>query len=392
VTDRRRSPAPFAEPIYVTRPLLPPLESLTPRLAQVWATQQLTNIGAQHAQLEAALRDYLGVRELSLFTNGTAALITAIRALDVTGDVLTTPFTFPATPHALSWSGLTPVFCDIDPSTLNLDPEAVARAVTSRTSAILAVHVYGTPCDVTALQQIADRHGLRVIYDAAHAFGARVLDRPIGTFGDASMFSFHATKLFHTAEGGALACADPSLKAKVDDLRNFGIHGPDAVDGVGLNGKMSELHAALGLAVLERLDAELAQRRRLLSRYGDRFAAMDGIRWLQTADTRDSSCQYAVIRVDASAFGCSRDTLHDRLREYNVYTRKYFHPLCSDYDCYRDHPSASPANLPVAARAAKEVLCLPLYGGLADTDVDRICDMVAAIGEAAHGRLVARVE
>jgi len=392
VSGRRAAPVPFAEPIHVTRPLLPPLASLVSRLEAVWATQQLTNIGPQHARLESVLRDHLGVRELSLFTNGTAALITAIRALDLTGDVLTTPFTFPATPHALSWSGLTPVFCDIDPATLNLDPAAVASAVTGRTSAILAVHVYGTPCDVAALQQVADRHGLRIIYDAAHAFGARVLGRPIGVFGDVSMFSFHATKLFHTAEGGALACADASLKAKIDDLRNFGIHGPDAVDAIGLNGKMTELQAALGLTVLDALGAELAQRRRLLARYADRFGAIDGVRWLLAADTRDSSCQYAVVRVDADAFGCSRDVLHERLREFNVYTRKYFHPLCSDYDCYRDQPSAAPANLPVAARAAKDVLCLPLYGGLAEADVDRICDMVAAIGEVARGRLVARAE
>jgi len=392
VTHVRVPPAPFAEPIYVTRPLLPPLRSLMARLEEVWRSQQLTNIGLQHARLESELRDYLGVRELSLFTNGTVALITAIRALDLTGEVLTTPFTFPATPHALSWSGLTPVFCDIEPATLNIDPDAVARAVTSRTSAILAVHVYGTPCDVGALQRVADRHGLRLIYDAAHAFGVRVHGRPIGTFGDVSMFSFHATKLFHTAEGGALACADPPRKARIDDLRNFGIHGPDAVDAIGLNGKMSELQAALGLSVFEGLDGELAQRRRLLARYRDRFADVDGVRWLHGPDMLDASCQYAVIRVDASLFGCSRDELHERLRAYNVYTRKYFHPLCSDYECYRDHPSASPANLPVAARAAREVLCLPLYGGLGDADVDRICDMVVVIGEGARGRVVARTE
>lgn len=383
MTDVRPRPTAFAQPIYVTRPILPPLAALTARLEEVWATQQLTNIGAQHERLESTLRAYLDVPELSLFTNGTAALITAIRALDLHGEVLTTPFTFPATPHALSWSGLRPLFCDIDPDTLNISPDAVARAITPNTSAILAVHVYGTPCDVGALGKIADRHGLRIIYDAAHAFGVRVDGRPIGTFGDATMFSFHATKLFHTAEGGALACSDAALRGRIDDLRNFGIHGPDAVEAVGLNGKMSELQAALGLCVLDRLALELAARRRLLARYRERFAGLDGVRWLHSMDDANSSCQYAVIRVDAAQFGCSRDALHDGLRAYNVFTRKYFHPLCSDYECYRDNPSASDANLPVAGRAVQEVLCLPLYGGLSEADVDRICDMIATIRDAA---------
>ncbi len=383
------TPAPFDKPIYVTRPLLPPLPAVTARLEQVWATQQLTNIGAQHERLEAALRERLGVRELSLFTNGTVALITAIRALGLTGDVVTTPFTFPATPHALSWSGITPVFCDVDPRTLTLDPGAVERAITPRTTAILAVHVYGTPCDVAALQRVADRHRLRLIYDAAHAFGARVDGRAIGTFGDITMFSFHATKLFHTAEGGALACADPLLKARIDDLRNFGIHGPDLVEAIGLNGKMTELQAALGLCVLDGLDAELAQRRRLLAQYRDRVSAIDGVAWYHTSRLEDDSCQYAVARVDEARFGCSRDALHEELRRFNVFTRKYFYPLCADYPCYRDLPSASPSALPVAARAVRDVLCLPLYGGLDAADVDRICDMIAFVGAEARRRVAA---
>ena len=384
------TPMPFDERIYVTRPLLPPLSSVMARLEEVWATQQLTNIGQQHERLEAALRDHLGVRQLSLFTNGTVALITAIRALGLTGDVLTTPFTFPATPHALSWSGITPVFCDVDPVTLNIDPAAVECAVTSRTSGILAVHVYGKPCDVDGLASIADRHRLRIIYDAAHAFGTRIDGRGIGTFGDLTMFSFHATKLFHTAEGGALACGDASLKARIDDLRNFGIHGPDAVQAIGLNGKMSELQAALGLCVLEGVAEELAQRRRLLARYREHVAGIDGLTWLHgLRGDADTSCQYGVVRVDAARFGCSRDTLHRELQAYNVFTRKYFSPLCSHYDCYRDLPSASALNLPVATRAVQEVLCLPLYGGLAESDVDRICEMMVAIREAARRNVAA---
>jgi dTDP-4-amino-4,6-dideoxygalactose transaminase len=382
-------PAPFDEPIYVTRPLLPPLEAVMDRLEEVWSTQQLTNIGAQHDRLESALRAYLGVAELSLFTNGTVALITAIRALGLGGEVLTTPFTFPATPHALSWSGIAPVFCDVDPVTLNIDPDAVARAITSRTSGILAVHVYGNPCDVEALQRIADRHSLKIIYDAAHAFGTRIDGRGIGTFGDVTMFSFHATKLFHTAEGGALACGDPALKARIDDLRNFGIHGPDAVAAIGLNGKMTELQAALGVCVLEGIAGELTRRRRLLARYRERFGAMDGVRWVEGLGGADASCQYAVVRIDENGFGCSRDVLHRELRRYNVFTRKYFSPLCADYDCYRDLPSAAPDRLPVARRAVREVLCLPLYGRLTEADVDRIGDMVEAIREGARRNVAA---
>ncbi len=387
--SRTPAPAPFEKPIYVTRPLLPPLAALMARLGEGWATEQLTNIGAQHERLEAALRERLGVRELSLFTNGTVALITAIRALGLTGDVVTTPFTFPATPHALSWSGITPVFCDVDPRTLTIDPDAVERAVTPRTTGILAVHVYGTPCDVAALQAVADRHRLRIIYDAAHAFGTRVNGRAIGTFGDVTMFSFHATKLFHTAEGGALACADPLLRARIDDLRNFGIHGPDLVEAIGLNGKMTELQAALGLCVLDGIDAELTQRRRLLAQYRDRVAVIDGILWYHTVRPEDDSCQYAVVRVDKSRFGCSRDALHEELRRFNVFTRKYFYPLCAGYDCYRDLPSASPANLPAAFRAVGEVLCLPLYGGLELADANRICDMIVAVGAEARRRVAA---
>ena len=368
---------------------MPPLVDLMARLEQVWDKRQLTNIGAQHEQLEAALGQRLDVRELSLFTNGTAALITAIRALDLAGDVITTPFTFPATPHALSWSGLTPVFCDIDPVTLNIDPDAVERAMTPRTSAILAVHVYGTPCDVAALQRVADRHRVRIVYDAAHAFGARIDGRGIGAFGDVTMFSFHATKLFHTAEGGALACDDPDLKARIDDMRNFGIHGPDTVAAIGLNGKMTELQAALGLCVLERLDDEVARRRQLVNRYAERLDSLEGITWLRSPHGPGGSCQYAVVRVDEARFGCSRDVLQEELRAFNVFTRKYFFPLCSEYDCYRALPSAAASHLPVATRAAREVLCLPLYGGLEPGHVDRICDMIVAIGDGARRRVTA---
>ena len=387
----RRSAAPdaFAAPVYVTRPLLPPLTALMDRLREVWDSRQLTNIGLQHERLEAALRIYLDVPHLSLFTNGTVGLITAIRALGLTGEVLTTPFTFPATPHALSWSGITPVFCDVDPLTLNIDASAVEGAVSARTTGILAVHVYGSPCDVDGLQRVADRHGLKIIYDAAHAFGTRVHGRGIGNFGDVTMFSFHATKLFHTAEGGALACATPSLKARIDDLRNFGIHGPDRVEAIGLNGKMTELQAALGLCVLDGLAAELARRRVLLERYQRRFATIDGVTWLSASDGDATSCQYAVVRIDEARFGCSRDAVHRELQQFNIFARKYFYPLCSQYDCYRHLPSADATNLPNAVRAAREVLCVPLYGELTEADVDRICDVIAFVRDGAARNVAA---
>ena len=387
----RHSAAPdaFADPVYVTRPLLPPLTALMDRLREVWDSRQLTNIGLQHERLEAALRIYLDVPHLSLFTNGTVGLITAIRALGLTGEVLTTPFTFPATPHALSWSGITPVFCDVDPLTLNIDASAVEGAVSARTTGILAVHVYGSPCDVDGLQHVADHHGLKIIYDAAHAFGTRVRGRGIGNFGDVTMFSFHATKLFHTAEGGALVCATPSLKARIDDLRNFGIHGPDRVEAIGLNGKMTELQAALGLCVLDGLAAELARRRVLLERYQRRFATIDGVTWLSASDGNAASCQYAVVRIDEARFGCSRDAVHRELQQFNIFARKYFYPLCSQYDCYRHLPSADATNLPNAVRAAQEVLCVPLYGELTEADVDRICDVIAFVRDGAARNVAA---
>ena len=368
----------FPEPIYVTRPLLPPLEKVTARLADVWSSQWMTNAGAQHNALEAAVRRYLGVQELSLFNNGTIALLCAIGALELTGEVITTPFTFPATPHALSWSRVTPVFADIDPVRLTLDPARVEERITPKTTGILAVHVYGIPCDVEGLAAVASRHGLKLVYDAAHAFGVTVNGRGIGTFGDATMFSFHATKLFHTAEGGAIACADPALRARIDRLKNFGIDGPERVPVVGINGKMSELSAALGLAVLDCMDEELGRRRTILDRYRRQLGSTPGITVIKEPAGVVSSLQYCAIRIDAQTFGCSRDVVHDRLREFNIVTRKYFYPLCSEYPAYRNLPSASKANLPVASKVVDEVLCLPLYGTLPLDVVDAICELVVA--------------
>jgi dTDP-4-amino-4,6-dideoxygalactose transaminase len=295
---------PFDEPIYVTRPLLPPLADLNDRLREIWNARWLTNAGEQHERLGRAIREHLGVPQVSLFNNGTIALLAAVRALDMRGEVITTPFTFPATPHAISWSGATPVFGDIDPVRMTLDPAQVERLITPETTGILAVHVYGIPCDVVALQAVADRHGLKLVYDAAHAFGTRIDGVGIGNFGDASMFSFHATKLFHTAEGGALTCASATTREAFDHLKNFGILDQEAVDVVGINGKMNELQAALGLAVLDCVSEELRLRRAIIERYRKRLAGIAGLTLMPELPGIESSCQYFVVRVDDRAFGC----------------------------------------------------------------------------------------
>jgi len=369
-------PPPFGTPVFVTKPLLPPLESFVGRLEAIWNSGWLTNFGPQHKQLEAALSAHLACPNMSLFNNGTIALIVACQALRLSGEVITTPFTFPATTHVLQWNNITPVFADVEADGLNIDPRAIEPLVTSRTSGILGVHVYGIPCQVEAIDQIARYFGLKVIYDAAHAFGACIGERPIGLFGDATMFSFHATKLFHSAEGGALAVNDPALKRRIDLLMNFGIRDEEHVVMPGINGKMSELSAALGLEVLRVIDDERDRRARIARIYLQRLRDFPGISPLRPgADVRDS-LQYFVIRIDAGGAGCSRDALHARLREFNVITRKYFYPLCSEFNCYRQLPSSSRQALPNATRAASEVLCLPFYGSLGDDDVHRICDAI----------------
>ena len=370
---------PFAEPIYVTRPLLPPLEALHARLAEVWEARWLTNDGPQHVRLTQAIADYLAVPQVSLFNNGTIALLAAVRALGMRGEVVTTPFTFPATPHAISWSGATPVFCDIHPETMTLDPARVEELITPRTTGILAVHVYGIPCDVAGLQAIANRRGLKLVYDAAHAFGTRINGVGIGNFGDASMFSFHATKLFHSAEGGALTTPKADSKEAFDHLKNFGILNQEAVDVVGINGKMNELQAAMGLAVLDCVADEVKRRQAIIARYREQLAGIPGLRLMAEPAGVDSSCQYFVVRIDRAGFGATRDVVFDTLKHYNVFARKYFFPLCTDYACYSDLPSAGPGCLPVARTVVDQVLCLPLYGTLPLDAIDTICDIVRGV-------------
>lgn len=369
---------PFPETIYVTRPLLPPVEEVTAKLKEIWGTQWLTNNGTQHELLERRILEHLAVPHLSLFNNGTIALITAVQSLRLSGEVVTTPFTFPATPHVLSWNNIKPIFCDIDPVTMNIDPDRIEAMITPHTTAILGVHVYGTPCDVFKIQATANRYGLRVVYDAAHAFGTRIDDVGIGNFGDISMFSFHATKLFHTAEGGALSFADPNLKPRIDLLKNFGIKSPDEVVMPGINGKMNEIQAALGLLVLDYVHEEIEKRKCVIQAYKDLLGDVEGITLMHEPAGVTTSCQYSVIRIDEQRFGSSRDAVLNVLQEHNVIARKYFYPLCSEYTCYRQLPSSNPRNLPVAHEVVREVLCLPLYGGLLPSDVEKICEIVVS--------------
>jgi dTDP-4-amino-4,6-dideoxygalactose transaminase len=352
------------------------VDAFAGEVSEIWKSQWLTNGGAKHAALEKLLGGFFDNPNVSLFNNGTIALVVACQALRLSGEVITTPFTFPATPHVLSWNNIVPVFADIDPIRMTLDPVGIEPLITPRTTAILGVHVYGHPCDVDAIQSIANRHGLKVVYDAAHAFGTRINGKSIANFGDASMFSFHATKLFHTAEGGALVVRDAIIKERIDFLKNFGIRDEFTVLLPGINGKMNELQAALGLLTFEMVEQERSLRREIDGLYRERLKDIPGIMVPSLSPGVDGSYQYFPIRVMPSEAAVDRDQLYDGLRRYNVHARKYFYPLCSDYACYRMLPTAHRSYLPVARTVASEILCLPFYGGLTNDNVHRICDIV----------------
>jgi dTDP-4-amino-4,6-dideoxygalactose transaminase len=380
ITIRTRgAPRPFDEPIYVTRPILPPLETYLEHLRVIWSSRQLTNAGPLTRAFEHHLSTYLEASHLLLFNNGTTALMTACKALDLSGEVITTPFTFPATPHALSWNRITPVFADIDPVTMTIDPVAVESLVTDRTTGIVGVHIYGLPCAVGMLQAVAEKFALRIVYDAAHALTTRINDQPITNFGDVSMLSFHATKLFHTAEGGALVVRDPQLRKRIDLLRNFGIKDEATVLECGINGKMNELQAALGFCILGLIENERAARRELALVYRGRLGDLPGVILMPMLPNVVLSDQHFVIRIAGCQAGVSRDVLWETLKRFNVFTRRYFAPLCSEYPHYRSLPSADPARLPVAHTVVQEVLCLPFYGALGIDGAHRICDMIEHI-------------
>ena len=367
-------PPRFTEPLFVSRPILPPLEEYVGDLEEIWRSQYLTNMGPFHSRLEAALQERVGLGHVSLWNNGTNALTAAVASLDLTGEVVVTPFTFPATVHAVAAMGLTPVFADITEDDMTLSADAVAEALTSSTTAVMATHIYGAFCDTQAFAALSRETGVRVIYDGAHSFGRHTPVFPDGaaSLGDVTMLSFHATKLFHTVEGGALVTTDPALHERLLGIRNFGIRSEDVVEGIGLNGKMSELHAAMGLRVLQRLDAEIDRRAALAEIYRRRLAGLDG---LEIVAGTGESRQYLVLRIDPKTFGSSRDQLHETLRSLNIISRRYFHPLCSDIAPYSAHPSAR--DLPNARRAADECLALPFYGGLSAETVELICDAIA---------------
>jgi dTDP-4-amino-4,6-dideoxygalactose transaminase len=361
--------------VPVTQPYLPPLDEFRPYLEDIWERKWVTNNGWYHQQLEKELCDYLGVEHLSLFSNGTLALITALQALKITGEVITTPFSFVATSHALHWNGIRPVFADIDPVSLNLDPERIEAAITPQTTALLPVHVYGNPCDVDRIESIADTYGLRVIYDAAHAFGVRVNERSVLQYGDLSVLSFHGTKVFNTFEGGAIVCPDEKTKRRIDNLKNFGYVDETTVVAPGINGKMNEVQAAFGLLQLKHMEEVMRKRARIDARYREAFSNVHGIELHRVR--QDSSKNYAYFPILVKPdFPVSRDDLYNELRTKEVAPRRYFYPLISEFPMYRGLPSAGQHNLPVATAASRQVLCLPIFPALAEEDQERIIETV----------------
>ena len=363
--------------IYVTQPYLPPLEEFMPYLRQIWDSKILTNGGAFHEQLEKELCDHLGVEHISLFTNGTIALVTALQSLRITGEVITTPYSFVATSHSLLWNGIKPVFVDIDPSTLNIDPKRIEAAITPQTTAILAVHCYGRPCDVDAIQEIADTYNLKVIYDAAHAFGVKGHKGSVLIHGDLAVLSFHATKVFTTFEGGAIVCPDAKTKVRIDHLKNFGFAGETTVVAPGINGKMSEFNAALGLLQLKHIDSAIARRKVIDSAYRKGLRSVRGIHCLSDGGDQFSNYAYFPILVKPE-YPVSRDDLYQRMKDRDINPRRYFYPLISEFPMYRGLSSAHSDNLPVATAAARQVLCLPIYPDLDLEVVESICDLIAS--------------
>ncbi|WP_439642402.1 DegT/DnrJ/EryC1/StrS family aminotransferase [Gemmatimonas sp.] len=367
--------------ITVTQPLLPPLEEFIPYLQRIWDTRILTNGGQLHQELEAALCAHLGVSHLSLFTNATTALMAAVQVLGLKGEVITTPFSFVAGAHALRRANVQPVFVDVEPRTLNIDPSLIEGAITPRTTAIMAVHCYGNPCAVDAIQAIAERHGLQVLYDAAHAFGVCIDGRSILHAGDLSVLSFHATKVFNTFEGGAIIAPDAATKARIDQLKNFGMKDEATVDEVGLNGKMSEVHAAFGLLQLRYVDEAIEKRATIARHYRQALSRVRGIECLPDGHQDIPNHSYFPVRVRPD-YPLSRDGLYEMLRARDIYARRYFYPLITDFPAYQTLPRGNAATLPVAVHAAREVLCLPIHPALTHDDLVRVID---AITHPPHG-------
>lgn len=366
--------------IYVTQPLLPDIEIFEQHIKDIWESKWLTNMGAKHNELETKLLDALKVPNVSLFNNGTMALLVALKAMDLPygSEVITTPFTFAATPHCITWNGCKPVFCDIEPNTMTIDADKIEQLITPNTSAILGVHVYGFPCNVEKIEKIAQKHNLKVIYDAAHAFSTEINGRGIGTFGDISMFSFHATKLFNTMEGGCLTYNDTNLKRKIYNLRNFGIQSEEIVEDVGINGKMNELQAAIGIENLKIYKSEQDKRAKLKAFYDEHLSKVKGIKIPQMPINATNSFQYYPIIIEKE-YPITRNDLYDKFKTMNIFTRKYFYPACHDYDCYKNDLAVKLSNLTVVNDLKQKVLCLPYYGNLEISIAKMICEVISNV-------------
>lgn len=375
--------------ITVTSPLLPNLDDFTAELKKIWDSKWITNNGSYHKQLEAALAEYLKVPYVSLFTNGTLPLMTALQALRITGEVITTPYSFVATTHSIWWNGCKPVFVDIDPATGDMDPNKIEAAITPRTTAIMPVHVYGKPCDTKAIQDIADKYGLKVIYDAAHAFGVEVPAEEYGleaydgkglagilNAGDMSTLSFHATKVYNTIEGGALITHDEKTKKRIDYLKNFGIADEVTVVGPGINSKMDEMRSAYGLLNLKQVDAAIEARHQVAIKYREALRPVEGISFFDDMPGVKHNYSYFPIFIDAEKYGMTRDELYFKMKSQNVLGRRYFYPLISDFSTYRGLESAAPDNLPNAHKMADSVICLPMHHALSDEDIQRVLDCI----------------
>lgn len=362
--------------ITVTAPLLPDLEEFKALLKEIWDSKWVTNNGSFHKQLEKELAEYLKVPYISLFTNGTLPLLTALQALRITGEVITTPYSFVATTHSIWWNGCKPVFVDIDPATGNIDPDAIEAAITNKTTAIMPVHVYGKPCDTKRIQEIADKYGLKVIYDAAHAFGVEVDGESILNAGDMSTLSFHATKVYNTLEGGALVMHDAETKKRIDYLKNFGFAGETTVVAPGINSKVDEVRAAYGIINLRQVDAAIEARHQVAIKYREALRPIEGITFMDDMPGVKHNYSYFPIFIDAEKYGMTRDELYEKMRSHNVLGRRYFYPLISTFSTYRGLPSAAPENLPKAHKMADSVICLPMHHELSAEDIDRVLELI----------------
>ena len=365
--------------ILVTRSSMPTMEEYIEEIKELWDSHWLTNMGVKYKELESNLKEYLDVDGISLFSNGHMALELAIQAMNLTGEVITTPFTFASTTHAIVRNGLTPVFCDINPEDYTMDVEKLESLITDKTSAIVPVHVYGSVCNVEEIDRIAKKHGLKVIYDAAHTFGVKYKNKGIGSFGDASMFSFHATKVYNSIEGGAVCFKNEEYGLDLYRLKNFGIRSEEVVDSVGANAKMNEFQAAMGICNLRHVDDEIEKRRKVHERYMDKLSGVEGIQLLKKQEHVKQNYAYFPVVFDEEIFGASRNEVYDKLKENDICARKYFYPLTNAYDCYRGKYDVN--ETPVALRISKRVLTLPMYADLSMEDVDRICDVVLSCGK-----------